>query len=176
MEATKKRERYQSDPDFRDRLLTRNGQWKRENSDAVREHARQYRLRNTEREAARKKAWKAANPERQREYVREHYWRNPEKFAHRRAQRAPQQASSQLRWKSANADYVKQVKRAYEDGRERVVNPKAVNARAPWTDAEVRIALNPALSEVEAALMLGRTVRAVSNKRYKARRRVLSNN
>lgn len=179
--ADTKRMRYQNDPEYRAMLLARNKAWKESHPGQRRESDRAYRERNRERRFEQYREYRAANPEKVREWrrawdaqnreynrVRRAEWiaANPDKVAAYRAQAG----SAQKEWRTANREYVAQIKRSYEDNRERVVNPKAVNHRTPWTEAELKIALDRSLTEVEAALMLGRTVRAVSNKRHKVRR------
>lgn len=169
LDRERKRLRY-ADPELRRRRLDQNREWKKQNPDLVRAEQARYRAAHPEKVQARKRAWKHANPEKLRADHRNWATRNAEKLRAYRKETRARYHGAQLRWRAANADYVKQVKRSYEDDRERVVNPRAVNRRTRWSLAEIRIALDPTLTEAEAALRLGRTVRAVSNKRYKARR------
>lgn len=72
------------------------------------------------------------------------------------------------RWyASTNAAYLADCAASLKAERDKVVNPKAVNSGSPWSEGELRIALDPNLSTVEAALILGRTVAAISGQYYK---------
>ena len=106
-----------------------------------------------------RRQWAAANPEKVAEWNRSaNQTRDPEK---RRAV-----ASA---WREANPDHNRALQRAWRRDREAVVNPRASHRRQPWSEAEVQVALDPALSLVEDALLLGRTVYAISNQRFKCR-------
>lgn len=47
--------------------------------------------------------------------------------------------------------------------------PTAVNVGKPWTPRDIEIAIGPGLTDLEAAKILGRTVTAVNQQRYKFR-------
>lgn len=149
--------------------LTR--EWRLKNPDGKRAQDARYRARYreeiNEKSAARARTeerrewvrqWMDENREKVREQGRAQYRRNPER--HRESTRA---------WREANADYYREVQRWHREERARVITPRAINSRTPWTEAELRIALDPSLTLAEAALMLGRTVSAVGGKRHKVR-------
>lgn len=158
------------------RKLERNRLWKQENPDGISEQGKRYREKNTARIREYTRAYRRTNADQRREYNRIWAQANADKLWLYRQNRASRpdrtarEAASQARWRAANSDYVKQVRRAWMADRAAVVNPRASNVRAPWSDAEIRILLDPALSATEAALMLGRTVESVYNKRWKIRR------
>lgn len=149
-------------------------EWKRRNPELVRAQNARYREKYREEIAARSKARYESDPEPRREatkrwtlnnldrvntYQREYYHENKDRKGEQR--RA---------WVEQNPDYAREVQRWHRGERARVITPRAINGRTPWTEAELRIALDPSLSLAEAALMLGRTVNAVGQKRHMVRR------
>lgn len=150
--------------------LTR--EWRRRNPEGKKAQDARYRARHRDEINERSRAL-YETPER-REYLRQWKLDNPESVqasgrAGYRRNRETRLAASRA-WAVENAQYVREVQRFHRDERARVVTVRATNGRTPWTEAELRIALDPNLSLAEAALMIGRTVTAVGQKRYKARR------
>lgn len=133
-EAEVKRARYQSDQEFRARVLQTNRASKRRNG--------------------------RTGPR----------VRPPISAGELRTDCRVRKAELQRRWRAMNSDHVRHLREAWVADRAAIVNPRATNGRTPWSDAEIRILLDPTLSATEAALMLGRTVDSVYNKRWKLRR------
>lgn len=174
-DTDRKRERYQTDPAARERMLEYNREWRRQNTEKLQAQRARYRARH--REALRAKQRSPEVREYKREYNRRYGSENAEQIRAQQRTRYQEDPSRReyqrqhgLAWREANADYVRELQRTYRDRNEQVITSRATNGRTPWTDAELRIALDPSLSLTEAALMLGRTVTAVGQKRYKARR------
>jgi len=77
------KERYHSDPEYRERKLAEHRDWQRRNIERVREHNRRYRERHREEIKARRKAKYASDPElrrRVRERARKWALENPERY------------------------------------------------------------------------------------------------
>jgi len=147
-------------------------EWRKRNPETKRAQDARYRDRHRI-ELNEKSRARYGTPER-REYQRQWALENLEKVqavarvGYRRNR--DQRLAATKAWRAENAEYVRQLQRAWRDDMARVVTPRAINGRTPWTDAELQIALDQNLSLAEAALRLGRTVTAVGGQRHKARR------
>lgn len=92
-------------------------------------------------------------------------WRAPA-TERRAAQR--EHRENYARWyASKNAAYLAECTASLKAERNVIVNAKAVNSGSPWSEGELRIALDPNLSTVEAALLLGRTISATAGQYYR---------
>lgn len=147
-------------------------EWKKRNPEKVRAQHARYRARHRD-EMNEKFLARSRTPE-FREYLRQWTLENPEKVraagrAGYRRHRETRLAASSA-WAKENAGYVREVQRSYREERTLVITSRATNGGAPWTEPELRIALDRSLSLAEAALMLGRTVNAIGQQRHNAKR------
>ncbi len=129
----------------------------------------------TDEQKARQREWSRKYREKNLQAIRE---KDRARDLARRESRHEQQSRAQRSYYERNREHVLTRRRKYVEQNRELINARkrgvhsigslGGNSGKPWTEPEIQVAVDPDLTDIEKALLLGRSVNAVAKQRRRA--------